>query len=479
MGCLFHGVRDRVFATLVLSGVLVSFGCQRNIVFDASFAQEEISFPELIIPADSADSVWEGVDNPALLREFYIRNNQKPAWTAQETISIQGDSLLNFLREIRYRGLLPQHYHVEELSVNKTPSWKPEHLLRRDVLLTDAFLTLSKDLRLGRLAPHPVGDDTMAVHLLMRALRDVSVVGTLTSLEPGHKQYSFLLKELRKAIDGANAFERIQLMNGITLDSIPIHRRVQTIEVNLERWRLESFDWSGRFVFVNIPAFMVEVVEEGQVVLESRVIVGKPDHPTPEFSSVIQCFVTYPYWNVPRKIAVDEFLPVIQRDTAFIRRNNFDILDRRGNILNPDSVKWKTFSRDNFPVRLRQREGRENSLGRLKFIFDNRYAVFLHDTNAPQLFRHAVRTFSHGCIRVEEATRLAHYFVTGEVGKRSPIVQRYLDQEVRHTIDLANPIPIHIRYFTASERKGMLVLADDVYRKDERLIRLLYSEATR
>ena len=134
----------------------------------------------------------------------------------------------------------------------------------------------------------------------------------------------------------------------------------------------------------------------------------------------------------------------------------------------------EAFSRDNFPVRLRQREGRENSLGLIKFVFDNRYAVFLHDTNAPQLFRHSVRAFSHGCIRVEQAKALAHYFVTGEVGKKSSIVERYLDQEVRHTVDLTRPIPIHIRYFTAAERDGELVISEDIYKKDEGLIRRLY-----
>src|SRR5690606_24036460 len=110
-------------------------------------------------------------------------------------------------------------------------------------------------------------------------------------------------------------------------------------------------------------------------------------------------------------------------------RNNFDVLDKRGNLLQADSIDWESFSKSYFPVSLRQREGQENALGIIKFVFDNPYAVFLHDTNAKRLFRSRVRAFSHGCIRMEKAVELAHYLVTGDPGKKSKYVERFLKEE--------------------------------------------------
>ncbi len=177
-------------------------------------------------------------------------------------------------------------------------------------------------------------------------------------------------------------------MHGITLDSVDVHRKIQRIEINLERWRQEKQMDDSTYVLINVPAYMFYVVEKG------RCCHGIPGNcrcrliqPTPVFSSKIECFTIFPYWYVPRKITVNEYLPIIKKDSSFITRNNFDVLDRNGKIQNLSSIEWKKYNRNNFPFTLRQREGTENSLGIVKFIFDNPYAVFLHDTNAKRLFK--------------------------------------------------------------------------------------------
>ncbi len=131
----------------------------------------------------------------------------------------------------------------------------------------------------------------------------------------------------------------------------------------------------------HVPAFMFYLYENDKMVMASKVIVGTPATPTPLFSSKIDCFTIFPYWYVPRKITIEEYLPVIKKDTTFIIRNNFDVLDRDGKIVPLSSINWKQYNKNNFPFIFRQREGTENSLGIIKFIFDNPYAVFLHDTN--------------------------------------------------------------------------------------------------
>ena len=221
---------------------------------------------------------------------------------------------------------------------------------------------------------------------------------------------------------------------------------------------------------------MFYVVEQDRIVLESRVIVGAPRTPTPVFSSNIECFTVFPYWYMPRKIAVQEYLPVIKKDTSFISRNNFDVLDRKGKIQDPATINWKQYNADNFPFTLRQREGRENSLGIVKFVFDNPYAVFVHDTNARGLFKHKSRAYSHGCIRLEKAVEFSHYLIGGKRTTIAPqTLNKYLNSDKRVTISLLQTVPIHIRYFTCEVKDGELVIYPDIYKKDAGMINTLYA----
>jgi L,D-transpeptidase YcbB len=211
--------------------------------------------------------------------------------------------------------------------------------------------------------------------------------------------------------------------------------------------------------------------------MESNVIVGKPATPTPTLSSKIDCFVVFPYWYVPRKITVEEYLSVIKKDTTFITRNNFDVLDRKGNIVQLSSINWNQYNANNFPFVLRQREGTENSLGIIKFVFDNPHAVFLHDTNAKKLFRNDIRAYSHGCIRLEKAFQLAHYLIGGgRTAISSQSLDKYLNLEKRITISLKQPVPIHIRYFTCTVTNGQLHFYPDIYKKDNVLIKTIYRQ---
>jgi L,D-transpeptidase YcbB len=180
---------------------------------------------------------------------------------------------------------------------------------------------------------------------------------------------------------------------------------------------------------------------------------------------------------VPRKITVNEYLPIIKKDSNFITRNNFDVLDRNGRIQDLSAIDWKKYNRNNFPFTLRQREGTENSLGILKFIFDNPFAVFLHDTNAKRLFKNKKRAFSHGCIRLEKAYEFSHYLIGGNRTKLSPkTLDKYMGEKKRVTINLSHPVPIYIRYLTCDVKNNELLFFDDVYKKDKALIHTLYHQ---
>lgn len=376
--------------------------------------------------------------------------------------------MLSIIRNAQYYGLSGSSYHLRELEVLMNHPSRVS-AIRTELLLTDAFLSLAGDLKFGLLnSKRKRQEDTVRIRLLNHVVVEGNLKNGLESQEPVLHRYENLKEGLRQLLDSKGEY---------ALDSASISSQIRLISINMERWRRETSSYGRRYIFINIPSYMLEVVDHDSVVIYSKIIVGTPEKETPVLSSVVECFSIYPYWHVPRKISVEEYLPILKKDTTFLRRNNFDVLDRKGKVLNPDSIPWSKFTENYFPVVLRQREGVENSLGVIKFIFDNPHAVFLHDTNAKRLFKSTNRAFSHGCIRMEKAVELAHYLVTGSLNIESKTISKYLKEKEQHWIDLRNPIPIFTRYFTCDFQNGKLNMYKDVYGKDQQLYELLYQDA--
>lgn len=462
-----------IIATATLVLVSLGYGCHPVLQAGQPEAPPQASVSQVLsMPADSLDIAYQGLAWKTI-RTFYEGRQQRLFWT-DGSFSTLADTLSAFIENIRYYGLLPANYHLGELKALNDRFQSSQKILRREALLTDAFLTVVKDLQVGRLKAKTPATDSVALALLNGVVRHGGVVKQITSGEPVNREYRLIKNACKVLLDTLPPAERQAALANSGLLSPAVNESITTIEINLERQRAWRITPGRRYILVNIPSFMLQVVEDDSVILESKVIVGKPENPTPELSSSIECFITYPYWHVPRKIAVEEYLPLMQEDTAFIHRNNFDVLDRKGNLLDPDGIDWKKFSSNYFPFSLRQREGTDNSLGVVKFVFDNPYAVFLHDTNAKRLFRSNIRAFSHGCIRMEKAIVLAHYLVTGSVTGRSKYLDRYLKQELRHTVNLPAAIPIHVRYWTCDAGEGSLRIYKDLYGRDEALRARLY-----
>lgn len=453
----------------ILLFVLVLMGCNYTTqqIAVAQTQPPDITLPvPLLIPSDSLSSSFEGLLRKSSVIMFYDRNGGKPVWIENSKYNRSADSLLEMLERVQYYGFSKSRYHWAEmrdirLNANRTS------LIRRDILLTDAFCALAHDLRFGITRSQDHIKDSVYTDLLNRALTEGTIKKTLESQEPVASGYQSLRKGLGLMLDS---------IDNIRLDSISFQENIQLISINLERWRMESQSLGERYIFINIPSFMLDVVENDSVILSSKVIVGTPEKETPVLSSKVECLSIYPYWHVPRKIAIEEYLPIIKKDTTFIVRNNFDVIDRKGNVLNPDSVKWSTYHENYFPIVLRQREGPENSLGIIKFVFENPHAVFLHDTNAKRLFNGKTRAYSHGCIRMEKAVELAHLLVTGKPGSESKYVNKFLKEKTQHWVDLKNPIPIHIRYFTCEFKHGKFFSYKDIYGKDLLLRHLLFTD---
>ncbi|MVM39396.1 L,D-transpeptidase family protein [Spirosoma sp. HMF3257] len=234
---------------------------------------------------------------------------------------------------------------------------------------------------------------------------------------------------------------------------------------------LNTYRWLNRFpadkrVLINIPSASLRVVDrQGTALLNSRVIVGKASTPTPCFTAQITDIVTYPYWNVPRSIAIKELLPQIRKNPAVVLADmNLQIIDAKGRIMHPDSVNWSGNLAKNFPYRLRQSTGCDNALGVMKFTVNDPYDIYLHDTNQRSLFTHRNRTLSHGCIRVEKPIELAN-LVLGYSRFEPSFLTTCQKQNNPRTIRLPKPIPVIITYNVLDiDETGAIVVYKDVYK---------------
>jgi murein L,D-transpeptidase YcbB/YkuD len=185
----------------------------------------------------------------------------------------------------------------------------------------------------------------------------------------------------------------------------------------------------------------------------------------------------YPYWNVPYSIAWKEILPMVQRDTNYLHRHNFEVISGKGEVVrNLGKLNWKKYNKDHLPIRFRQRIGDENSLGIVKFNFNSKYDVYMHDTNSKRYFKTFYRYQSHGCIRLERYMEMARFLIRDDTLKIPyDTLNAYFVREEQKKINLRKPLPIYVRYFTAGvDSLNELQLFLDVYRKDRQMMKMIY-----
>ena len=277
------------------------------------------------------------------------------------------------------------------------------------------------------------------------------------------------------------AIKRAQYRHGLTQDgvvgrntlaalNVPVEDRIEQLVLNLERRRWMPDDLGQRFIFVNLADFNLKVVEGDQTIYEDRVVVGRPYHRTPVFSHEMTYLVVNPYWHVPRSIARNELLPKIQEDAGYLTANNYTLLSdwsAGATEIDPLTVDWQTVSADGFDYKIRQDPGDGNALGRLKFMFPNRFNIYLHDTPSKSLFARDQRSFSHGCIRVMNPPELAEVVLSGLPGWDLERIQRTIEGGDRTVVSLPQPLPVHLSYQTAWVNKdGSVHFRSDIYDRD-------------
>ena len=222
-----------------------------------------------------------------------------------------------------------------------------------------------------------------------------------------------------------------------------------------------------RHIWVNLPDFTAKVVDDGKVTFESVTVVGmnQPDRRSPEFSDQMEFMVINPSWNVPRSITVKEYLPMLQKNPN--AAGHLRIVDRSGRLVDRAAVDFTQFTQKNFPFSMSQAPSDGNALGKVKFMFPNPWNIYLHDTPQKPLFEKEVRAYSHGCIRLGRPFDLAYMLLALQSADPKAEFASHLNTGVESVLTLAQPVPVHLVYFTAwPNAKGHIEYRRDVYGRD-------------
>lgn len=478
---------------------------------------------------------------------LYKKNDFEPIWTNSGQWTDRADTLYHLIDSALYLGLFPEDYHLERLTLlrqktvvdtsNKENSLDASLWAEADLLFTSAFVSMVKDLKVGRMIEDSVLQNEKVINEVffeqqLALFQKENTFKVLTDLEPTHQAYGQLKEslkdflagaDLRKytfvdAKDSANLFKTVQQRlseedtsiqvtaepdstklaaaiksyrkkKGLKADSKLTANLINylnntdrekfiRIAINLDRYKQLSV-LPEKYIWVNIPGYQLIVRDNDSILFSSKVVVGKPETQTPLLTSAITDMITYPKWHIPNSIITKEILPALKKDVGYLAKKGYSLADFKGNEIDPSTVDWSKYEKT-IPYRVIQGSGDDNALGVIKFNFPNKFSVYLHDTNQRHLFGKGKRALSHGCVRVESWDTLATYLLKQDtiVANATPIdsLQTWLALKEKHVIALRNRVPLYIRYFTCEGEDGALVIHDDIYGEDSRLREKYFKE---
>lgn len=404
---------------------------------------------------------------------------------------------------------------------------------KASLMLTDAFFETLKDLKEGRLIDDSLSItskknivDSFFIPKFKDAIASDSLTKTFESVEPGNIYYTSLKELLPGFVDNMDT-QKYQYLNFPYIDTLQFYRdlhkrllqsgfskdtavlpdssaisnevkkyqakhklkvdgkpgegtvrilnsydyeKFRIIAVTLDRYKaLHSLPES--YLWVNIPAFYLKLVDNDTTILESKVIVGKPTTPTPLLSSEISNMVTFPKWTIPESIIKKDILPALKINPGYLASKGFSLVDSHGETVDPYSVKWSKY-KNGIPWKIVQGSGDDNALGIFKFNFNNPYSVYLHDTNQRYLFDNSNRALSHGCVRVQKWEQIAFYIAKNDslatkqghrISYNSDSIKTWIANKDRKTIMVKKRLPLYIEYFTCEAKNGEIVFYKDIY----------------
>ena len=255
-----------------------------------------------------------------------------------------------------------------------------------------------------------------------------------------------------------------------TLQAINISptTRLMQVLVNLERMRWNYLSKNSKYILVNQPNFQAYLIEDDRIVWQSRVVIGLPEHQTQEFSDLMTHMIINPVWHVPRSISIAEYLPIIQEDPKFLEENDMSLIVRgTDQKIDPSLIDMSQFEPNNFPFMIKQNPSNINALGVVKFMFPNEFNIYMHDTPMKELFFKDERTFSHGCVRVQDPFQFAFNLLGYQEVDPEKKFQQFLLTKQESQINLQEPIPVNLTYRTVFFGDyGQPQYRSDIYGRD-------------
>lgn len=530
--------------------------CKGKKVTDDGYVIEKISDEDEKIQEKISSVISEAADNKfkidstllnyfPVVKNYYERTEYVPIWSSEKKWNVAAIGLVNYLRNASLQGLYNADYNFNKIQQLKkildNDSLKKatqSTWANVDVLMTDAYIGLLKDLKQGRLVSDSFSwkYDTAKYNKyfgvnLEKVKQSANIDSLLEMVQPKHEGYRLLKSGIKKFVDSmdtrtytyvtypyrdslafikslkkrlaeagvevatnfdslalSDALKSYQRKVGLTIDgkvgasvvkklNINDKQRFNVIAITLDKYKQLPEKMPAKYIWVNLPAYHLKVFENDTIAFESRVIVGKPATPTPLITSAISDIVLYPTWTVPTSIIAKDMLPALKRNPNYLARRGLYLLNGRGAKINAGSVNWSKYTKG-IPYRIQQGSGNSNALGVLKFNFDNRDAVYLHDTNQRYLFKNGVRCLSHGCVRVQEWQKLADYIIRNDslnlkkgdtLACNTDSLRNWLAEKVNRKVDVINKMPLFIRYFGCEFVNGSIKFYDDIYADDRDL----------
>lgn len=416
--------------------------------------------------SDRKDAMlWSRAD--LMLTDAFVQvlHDVKTGRIPGDSITLRKDSLLKEEDYLELFSKLQQGGSLAEIIHSVEPHQRGYFLIKAGI---QRFLD-SADFKAYTVVPSPLDKNPQFRTLLQKRLFEGGYLSTDTV-----RADSATLVAAIKKFQNANGIQADGVAGGGTVRMLNLNDREKFIRIaiSMDRYKLLPDEMPEKYIWVNLPAFRLDLIDSGRVVFNSKVICGKPDTRTPLLTSNVSELITYPQWVPPPSIIAKEILPAVKKSPGYLAKKGFTLVDSRGDEIDPYSVDWTKYNKT-MPYHVVQGSGDANALGIMKFNFPNKYSVYLHDTNQRYLFGQTFRAMSHGCVRVQEWNRLSDYIIRNDRGSFSgslPIldsVQNWLKRKQKHSVGIRNKFPLFIRYFTCEGRDGRIVFFDDIYGEDK------------
>ncbi len=285
--------------------------------------------------------------------------------------------------------------------------------------------------------------DSVYIHQLLNSKNKGMVSKIVSELECKNHDYQVLRKFLKDSIPDKNSL------------------KYKSVVMSMNYLKYLTKYSQPEYIVANIPEAEVRYYQNSKLKLEMKAVAGKKKNPTPTIASHITNIVTFPHWNVPFSIASKELLPKVQADESYLERNNFEVVDAKGNVIDDSDLNWFDYTEKNFPYFFRESTGPNNSLGVLKFNLGNPFSIYLHDTNSKGGFAKESRFLSHGCIRLEKPIELADLLTRGKVNVWE-LKTGQKDTESKK-LKLDQKVPVFIVYMPVTVDGQKVTFLKDVY----------------